>query len=581
MARKQLTLKTGQGINRDQLSKELAPGVWSDCQNMRFRNGCDERVGGVASVFTTPAVTPYWLSTFGAGTTTSIARFLFQAGLTKCYVDDGTTQTEVTRYTNIVITALSRDGAGTGSATTQSNHGLSIGNSFTIWNAFNTAFNGTYTVATVPSATQVTFTLAGSALSGSGFVGVMQINTTVNFTGASTDKWTGGTFNGVLLANSPVDGLYYWSGDTTIRMRRLYANTPVGLPYTFVCDVARPYKNFIVMFGARTSTSATKLPYRINWTASVDPGSVPSTSQFAAAASNDAGSVDKAETPGALVDMLPYGDSMIVYKEDSRIEMHYIGGNDVFAFQYLPGNDGLLAINCVVNTPKGQVFFTQNFDVKIHQGGQAESLAEGRIKQWIRDNIDSTNYKASFLAVNNKYSEVWVCIPTTGNSTCNKALLWNWNDDTWGERDITGVTCAASGMLPSSIATEERLVIGTTGPKIGLTDSGTTYLGSSITSMVERTGMDMDDPSTVKILQGSRWQDNGTAGATYSVYHGSAMTADATPTYSSAATGTLGTDDFVYSIANGGRFLALKRTTTAEVGKCRSVDLDLSLGGTK
>lgn len=261
--------------------------------------------------------------------------------------------------------------------------------------------------------------------------------------------------------------------------------------------------------------------------------------------------------------------------------MQWVGGTDVFSFRYLPGTDGLLSIDCVVNTPKGQVFLTQNLDVKIHQGGEAESVIDGRNLNWLRANIDSTYYKRAFLAVNKKFSEVWVCIPTTGNSTCNKALLWNWESDTWGERDLSGVTFGTAGSLPTNIATDDRLVICTTTPRIGLTDSGTTYFGSAFTSMVERKGISTDDPETVKSLQGSRWQDDGTAGAASTVYHGSSMTADGTVTYATGVTNTLGTTNWSNARATGGRYMAIKRSTTAEIGRCRSVDIDFTTSGNR
>jgi hypothetical protein len=134
-------------------------------------------------------------------------------------------------------------------------------------------------------------------------------------------------------------------------------------------------------------------------------------------------------------------------------------------------------------------------------------------------------------------------------------------------------------MQPASLATDERVILATTDPKVGLFESGTTDYGSAITSMVERVGMDFDDPSTVKNLQGTRWQDDGTAAETYSVYHGSSMTADGTVTYASAATGTIGTSNWVNTIATGGRFLAIKRTTTGAIGKCRSLDIDYTSAG--
>lgn len=643
-----ITFKTGKGINRDALPSELEPGVWSDCQNMRFRNGADERVGGLAAVFTTPLVTPYWLQMLSVGGASANSRYLVQGGLAKVYVDDGTTQTQITRYTDgIAISSITRvtntinnisNVGTTATLTTAGDHGWSVGDPITVSGATPAAYNGAFTIASVPLANQFTYTMltdpggpatvvgtlytvatvttnsahgrsAGQSVrvygvTPTGYNGTqtVQVPTTTtfkfqlaadpggsatvlgyyeylvqsDFTLTAADRWTGGVLGGILIANSPVDGMYYWAGDTSLRMRPFFDNTT-----RFVCEVARVYRNYVVMLGKRDSTSATKRPYRINWSKAQEPGSVPSNSDFTADTDNDAGSVDKAETAGVMVDAAAYGDALIVYKEDARIAMQWIGGNDVFSFRYLPGTDGLLAVDCVVNTPKGQVFLTQNLDVKIHQGGEAESIIDGRNLNWLRANIDATYYKRSFLAVNRKFSEVWVCFPATGSSTCNKALLWNWNDNTWGERDLSGVTFGTSGLLPTNIATDERLILSTTTPRIGLVDSGTTDFGSAFTSMVERKGISADDPETVKNLQGTRWQDDGTAGAVSTVYHGSAMTADGTVTYATGVSNTLGTTNWSNTRATGGRYMAIKRSTTAEIGRCRSIDIDFTVSGSR
>lgn len=56
------------GLNIDGAAYELAPNAWSYGQNMRFRNGYAERMSGQAQIFTTPSITPYWLTSYRSGT---------------------------------------------------------------------------------------------------------------------------------------------------------------------------------------------------------------------------------------------------------------------------------------------------------------------------------------------------------------------------------------------------------------------------------------------------------------------------------------------------------------------------------
>jgi hypothetical protein len=83
----------GIGLNNDLSPEELGNGVWSSVNNMRFRNGYAERFRGAVASFTTPVVTPYYLTPY----TTTTKRYWVHAGTAAVYADDGTTQTNITQ----------------------------------------------------------------------------------------------------------------------------------------------------------------------------------------------------------------------------------------------------------------------------------------------------------------------------------------------------------------------------------------------------------------------------------------------------------------------------------------------------
>lgn len=578
----------GRGVNRDLLASELGPNVFSDCTNARFRHGFAEKRKGIAAAFTTPTVVPYFMANY----LTTSARFLVQAGTAKVFVDDGTTRSEITRYTaGITISSITRVGT-TATLTTASAHGLSTGNIVTVYLAVPTGYNVTGAI-TVTGATTFTYVMAADPGASASTVGLYSYNVQADFTGDADDRWTGGAFNGVLILNHPVDGMYYWNGDVTTRLRLL----PGGIK----ADAVLFYKNYILALSP--TTSGTKQPQVIKWGSAAEAGSVPST--WTALSTNDAGDTPQtAETGGFLVDGLVYGDTAQIYDQDSRFALRYIGGNFVFQVTRQPDIDGVLAPGCIVNTPKGQVSLS-NGDVKIHNGGESQSIIDGVNRRWLFANMDSTYATRSFLAVNQQANEVWVCFPTVGNSTCDRALVWNWNDNTWGDFSISGMTCATSALLPSALVSQiidsqtavintaiqvideneyatnaGRLVLATNTPRIGLADTGSTDFGTAVPFMLEKKGISMDDSDSVKVLNGSRPQFKADAGTVVSVYHGSCMTADGTPTYSTAQTFTVGTDNFASRFANGGRYVAWKCTSTdyAQVF-LRSIDLDINPAG--
>jgi hypothetical protein len=576
----------GKGVNKDLAPHELELGVWSDCRNFRFRNGFAEKWEGVTTYFN-PLIATYWCSVFA----TAATRYIVYAGLQKvyAYVPSSAAQTEITRYTDgVEIASITRVGT-TATLTTTGNHGRTTGDAFSTYGNFPDQYNVTSTL-TVTSPTTFTYTIASDPGSSATTLGAYTYNATSNFTGTADDRITGGILNGVQIINNPVNGLYYWAGDTSIRVRKV--------PFSYVADVGRVFKDFIVQLAP--TIGGTKYPFDVIWSNSAEPGSIPTT--FTAAATNDAG---RQPLPGAsspAVDCLPLDDVNIIYTYDARYSMRHVEGNDVFVFDRLPGTDGLLARQCVVDTPKGHVFLTPDLDVKIHQGGQAVSIAEGRIRNFIRNGIALTlaGKARSFLAVNPLRNEVWVCYIRFGETECSLIAAWNWENDTWGLFDLADIgsghpTNAATGPVPiaSGISdlTNAMLVCTTSSSKFGLAKPPTafsaggtgTYLDQALTWSLERQGLSLGDQDTYKTLHRSRWNWAPTSGtAVVTVYHGASTLSTANPTYASPASVTTGFTEYANARSTSGRFLAIKMSSAYSVGTpfaLRSIDLDVTGGG--
>lgn len=566
----------GKGVNKDLLPAELGAGVWSDAVNFRFRNGFAERFDGLAVANSSGYNNTYWIDSHADAT----VRYVFAGGSDgKTYMFSGV-YTDVTRYADtIIIASITRVGT-TATLTTTANHGRTTGDSVEVYGASPSQYNGTFTI-TVTGATTFTYTMGSDPGASASPVGAyVYLGSNPNFTadsGAGLQRWTGGSLNGVYVVNHPVDGLYYWPGSGT-RLRRF--------PQSYVSDSARIFKNYVVQL-ART-VNGTKFQHNVAWSAAAEPGSIPAS--FDASSTNDAGDVDLAETPGAMVDCLPLGDANIIYKQDARYAMTYIGGNDVFRFQRLPGNDGLMFRDCVVNTPVGHVFLTQSGDVMVHQGGEARSIARGRIENWIRTNYDFAVYKArGYLALCPEKSEVWVCIPKSEDSGFPYTIAaWNWENDTWGtfvlESGVLklGLRFTRAGLWTSGTFGNEYRLISSFGVALYTLDPlrQGKFVGNVLTSTLERTGLHFDDRDQFKTLHRSRWNIDGTAGKTATISHGSSKTADGTVTYATSATYTIGTTDYVDARATKGRFCAIKLVTTSDAAfSVRSADLDVTAGG--
>lgn len=416
------------------------------------------------------------------------------------------------------------------------------------------------------------------------------ITPTVAPTGAIDDRYTGGMFNGVLILNNGKDVPWMWGGNTSSP-----AATLTAWDSTWRARALRPFKNFLVALGV--TKGANVYPHMVKWSNLAVPGAVPASWDESNPA-NDAGEVDLAETSDVMVDALPMGDQLIIYKERSMYSMRFVGGQDIFAFQRLPGDTGMLARGCAVETPLGHVVLTSG-DVVLHQGGAATSVADGTIRQFIFSNMNSVLASRCFLCVNPQKHEVLVCFPTVDSEACDTAAVWNWNSRVWGIRQLNNATYGATGQINANstilqwdadsdawdtdastwneneyAANEARLILARVG-NISAFDVGTTDFGAEVQSKLERTGMSLGDAYSNKLIRAVYPRIDAAAGTVVNITLGGAMDARSTVTWGAPVSFTVGqqikTDGFA-----SGRFLAVRIEGTGfDPWRIRSLDVDV------
>jgi hypothetical protein len=411
-------------------------------------------------------------------------------------------------------------------------------------------------------------------------------------TGTSSDRWTGGPFNGVYVLSNGVDAPIYWDGDTAGEFDAL-PNWPSG----HLCKSLRPYKNFLVALDV--TKSGTRYPFRVLWSAIADPGAVPPRWNIADP-TRESGEIDIEGAAGPVIDALPLGDEFIIYTSASTHRMRYVGGQSVMAFTGVIGGKGMLARHCAAATPMGHVVLTTG-DVVLQAEGPPRSIANARVRRTIFDALDNTHAEsAAFVVTNPAKNEVLFCYPTSGSSTCNIAAVWNWLDDTWTFRALRSVTAGAFGQVPqslgprwSSLATEtwiatirswggnlagpndQHLVLGHAIPALSLYGFGDRDLGVSYVSQAERVGMHLGDQQTVKFLRAVWPRIDGADGAVVNIQVGASPRSDYPPTWTDAVPYTVGTSEKI-DCRTSGRFLALRVTSVDDSAwRLRGIDLDI------
>lgn len=256
----------------------------------------------------------------------------------------------------------------------------------------------------------------------------------VDYTATELTPWTGGGFNGISILNNPNDvpqmllsisgklaDMTYWPSDLR-------------------CVSLRPFKNYLI--AANVIEAGNEYPQVLRWSHPADPGGVPATWDYTDT-TKDAGRRAFAETKGILVDSLASQDVHIVYKNDSTFYMQAIGAPYIFDFQPISLTSGLLSQNCAANFPGGQVALTYDDVVLVTPRG-ITSIADKRIRKHLFSSLNFAKLHSAFVACHTPASEIWVCIPA-GSTYCNRAYIWNWNDNKWSIRDLPNLTSMAQG----------------------------------------------------------------------------------------------------------------------------------------
>lgn len=413
-------------------------------------------------------------------------------------------------------------------------------------------------------------------------------------TGASGNRWTGGTLNGVFILNNGVDQPMYWGGDVLTNLATL-----TGWNSGWRAAVIRPWKYYLIALDV--TKSGNRYPHMIKWSSAADPGTVPASWDEADPA-NDAGEVDLAETTDFMVDCLPLGDQLIIYKQFSCYAATYVGGLSIFNFRRIPVDHGLLARGCVAATPAGHLVLA-NGDLMLMNGQGSQSIVSGKIRRWLFDGMDATYYDRSFVTTNPSMNEAWVCFPTTNNSTCNRALIWNWQENTFSVRDLSGVTYGCSGQIAVSVAdtfdtdsvsfdesstafdqaqlplSKAQMVLCTTEPKILAVDVGSDFHGSTFTASLERTGLAFGDPAAVKTIRAVYPRIDGNIGSTVYIQIGSTMDVEAPYSWGTAVPYVIGSTYKADTFATG-RFLGYRvYSTDTFAWRMRSIDFDVKQRG--
>lgn len=410
------------------------------------------------------------------------------------------------------------------------------------------------------------------------------------------NHWTGTLLSGVPILN-PGDTTNYpmaWDLNLTHKFVDLTA-----WPASTYCKSLRSFKNYLIALNV--TKSGTNYPYMVKWSHPADPGGLPS-SWDQTDATKQAGEADLAEGYDPIVDGMQLRDSFMIYKERSCWRMDFVGGNYIFKFTKVLGMSGALNRNCIAEIDGYHVVLTSN-DIIIHDGNTATSILDKAMRRWLFQNMDVNNYTKAFVFTNPFFNEVYICYPSIGATSCNKAIIFNYKDQTVSQRTMPNINHAANGPVetglsgnwnqdsdpwlsdltqwdgPDYVPSSARAIMGSANTKLYLLDAAASFDGVIPSAYLERRGLSFDAPEMIKLVRGIRARITGSPGTTVIITIGHQDDPYSDVTWGNPMTHTIGVtvaDDCFVS----GRYIVIRfETGTAYQWRLDSYDVDLETGG--
>ena len=512
------------GVNREKTSYSNE-NSWFECDKVRFRQGYAERIGGwtriSADSFLGVCRSLFnWISLAGAN-------YLGVGTNLKFYIGQGGAYYDVTPLRATTAAGDVTFAASNGSSTltvSDTDHGAAVGDFVEFSGAATLGglvtadvLNQDYEIATVVDANSYTVTAkdtsgstvtANSSDSGNGggsTVGKYQIApgsaTAIPLIGWSGGSWGGGTWGNGESSNTQIrlwsqsgfgedlvfaprgGALYYWDSSAGTTNRAVLvssladaSNVPTVVNTVLVSDVSR----FVFCFGANPQGSSTQDPMLIRWS---DQESLV---QWTPAATNQAGSL-RLSKGSSIITAQQARQEVLVWTDSSLYNLQYVGAPIVWSSQIVGENISIASQNSVAYAD-GASYWMGRDKFYIYDGRTRQLRCD--LRRHIFDNINTEQIDQVFAGTIEAFHEVWWFYCSSGSSTVDKYVVYNYQQDVWYYGTLTRTAWLDSGLrqFPLAATYNNNLVEHENG-----VDDNETATPAAISANISSAQFDIDD----------------------------------------------------------------------------------------
>ena len=518
MPLKKLQLKPG--VNREN-TRYTTEGGWYESDKVRFRQGMPEKIGGweriSANTFLGICRSLWNWITLGKQNLVSVGTHL------KYYIERGggyndiTPIRETTAAGDVTFAALNGSPTLTVSDTA---HGAVVGDFVTYSGAVSLGGNITaavlnieYEIVSVVNDDSYTITAAVNASAGdtgnggASTVGAYQLNTGsatgVPFTGWGAGTWGQGTWGNGGITTSPIrlwsqsnygedlvfayrgGPLCYWAANTGVSVRGKVINTtnypsstdvPSITNFVTISDIYR----FVFCFGANTLGTAVQDPMLIRWSDQED------VFNWTPSATNFAGS-QRLSRGTEIITARQARQEVLVWTDAALYSMQYEGGDAVWSVQLLGDNISIASQNATAYA--GSTAYWMGKDKFYRYDGTVMTLP-CNVKRYVFNDINTEQFNQVAAGTNEGFNEVWWFYPSAGETTNDRYVVYNYQENVWYYGTLARTAWLDSGLRDRPIAAtySNNLVEHEKG-----NDDKQTSVTAAITASITSSEFDLDD----------------------------------------------------------------------------------------
>ena len=335
------------------------------------------------------------------------------------------------------------------------------------------------------------------------------------------------------------------------------------------CGVLRAYKNLLIAgnlteYDSTNTTIVRRLAGVVRTSDVAAPGSIPANWNPFAAGVNTADEFTLSST-GTVQDMAELQGRMYIYTNNSIHSLEQTGSSSIpFSISTVTDSYGAQTLEAVQEYD-GRHFVVGSNDVYVFGGhpGSIQSVADGRVRRYLINNLNKAYEQKLFILKYQAKDELWICYPKGNSTTINECLIWNYRLNNWTIRRMQS-TITSGDIAPYLNNPNERVPLFSYGTELMYADKTYSLVDSTAyESFIERKRLGMSPEFDTETLSAIAMKVEGAnATLTMNVKGSNYPGSDVDPT-TGVSNDFVVASDYKIGIRESGRFLNYKLTETA------------------